>query len=102
MASTNVATQEISSLGEQDAINVEGSPTGEVWVHATNGDVAWNGTARVEASLDGAEWFVVASLNPLSPGDYEAIPVLACYVRVNVTAYTSGTMEVRFGAYTPQ
>lgn len=101
MASTNHATQSFTAAGAGTSVTTEGSPAGQVWVSGANGSGAFVGTAAIEVSLDGAT-FVVSSVSPLAAGEYKAIPELAKAVRINVTAYTSGELEVVFGIYTPQ
>ncbi len=101
MANTLRARQLISGPVEaKDPITYEGVPTGELWVQAVDGASAWTGTAAIEISLDGENW-VASSVSPLVADDYKAIPELVRFVRINVTAYTSGSLDVTFAGFSP-
>lgn len=101
MANTLIHKQLISGPAEaKPSMNIEGVPTGELWVQAVDGDVAWNGTAALEVSLDGDNWSASAA-SPVAAGDYKAVPELVRFVRINVTAYTSGSLQVFFAGFTP-
>lgn len=101
MANTLRAQQTISGPVEaKDRINYEGIPTGELWVQAVDGDDPWVGTAAIEVSLDGENWSASAA-SPLAAADYKAIPELVRFVRINVTAYTSGELIAIFAGFSP-
>lgn len=81
-------------------MNIEGVPTGELWVQAVDGAAPWVGTAALEISLDGENWFV-STVSPIAADEYKAIPELVRFVRINVSAYTSGQLDVTFAGFSP-
>lgn len=79
-------------------VNFENVPAGQLFVQTTG---PFDGTAVLEVSLDGVT-FKASAASPLVAGDYKVIPELAMEVRVDVTAFTSGTLVVRFAGHNPQ
>lgn len=82
-----------SALGASDSADTTRAPAGQAWVQ-TSGDFV--GTATLQVTLDGTTW-VDSAYGAVAPGQYAVVPELASSVRINVTAYTSGTLAAVVG-----
>ena len=87
------------ATGQSEPLNVEGAS--RIFIHAIDGSVAFNGTANIQVSLDGVNWVNSATGQALADNDYEEIAEMARFVRVDITAYTSGEILVSVGTFEP-
>jgi hypothetical protein len=100
MANTFIHKSIVNKAGAAATIDVGGTPADGLAVQATNGAVAFVGTARLEGSVNGVKW---DDLGAVAHGMVVTqIVGVYKYVRGFASAYTSGTLEVVIAAYTPQ
>jgi hypothetical protein len=92
MAFYDCKTLTIAEAGSSDSFDT-GRASGRVWVQVA-GDLV--GTVELEVTLDGVKW-QASSLAALAAGQYVEVPELTRAVRLNCSAYTSGTMSACVG-----
>jgi len=82
----SVALGALTAIAVGTGKDISDGETADVWVSGT-----FVGTVLVQASPDGTNWVTVANGSLTAPG-VVPIPTSAKQVRINCTAYTSGTI----------
>lgn len=98
MASLIRSKKTIDAAGIQDSVRVDPVPAGQLFIQADSGPIT--ATIAIEVSLNGQDW-KASSASPLVADDYKVIPELAAFVRLNVTSFTSGSLDVVIAGHNP-
>jgi hypothetical protein len=85
-AGAAISTQEAGFLPGMIVAAIIGSPSG-----------TFSGTAQLQTSQDGTTWSNAVGSSPVTSGGVNIQPVvLAQFIRLNVSAYTSGNLQATF------